>query len=89
MDSTPEKTASTGSGMARYPSGIQPCSGNIGIFTRNAAAKNKKIQSWVPSSRRSCCRSLSTNVSSVAFCCAARTPVAIAAASISSDPTRV
>ena len=31
-----------------YASGIQPCSGKAGILTRNAAAKNRKIQSWVP-----------------------------------------
>ena len=48
FDRTPENTIRTSMGIARYPSGIQPCSGKAGIFTRNAAAKNRKIHSCEP-----------------------------------------
>ena len=52
FDSTPESTATTGGGVLRYASGIQPWNGNAGIFTRNANANGTKIQCWVPSRQR-------------------------------------
>ena len=75
-------------GMFLYPSGIQPCSGKAGIFTRNAAAKNRTIHSCEPvaaggrqvgegEGQRPSGREVT------------RTPVATAAASMSSEPTSV
>ena len=89
FESTPENTASTGSGIARYPSGIQPCSGKAGILTRNAAANPRKIQSCAPPDRTLVFSSLSTNVMWPPPWSWASTAVAIAAASISSEPTSV
>ena len=39
FDTTPENTASAGSGILRYASGIQPWNGNAGILIRKASAK--------------------------------------------------
>ena len=88
MESTPENTASTGIGIAVYPSGIQPCSGNAGIFTRNAAAKNRKIQSCVPAGSVRCASALISKVTDWSPV-ADSTPVATAALSMSSEPTSV
>src|ERR1700685_914196 len=79
LESTPLHTISTSIGIARYPSGIQPCSGNAGIFTRNAAAKNRKIHSCEPLLSGSACSEVSTNVMCPPPCSDARTPVAIGA----------
>ena len=88
MERIPEKTASTGSGIALYPSGIQPCSGKAGILTRKAAAKKRKIQSCDPVGRRRAFEP-SWMRSKVMLSPGASTPVAIAAESISSEPTSV
>ena len=87
MLTTPEKTARTGSGIALYPSGIQPCSGKAGIFTRKAAAKHRKIQSCEPCGRRLAGELL--QVEGQRRRAGASTPVAIAPASMSSEPTSV
>ena len=49
MESTPEKSASAGSGIVRYASGIHPWNGNDGILIRKASAKAANIQRCVPS----------------------------------------
>ena len=88
MLSTAENSASTGSGIARYPSGIQPWNGNAGIFTRNAAANARNSQFCVdePSARSARSENANDRLSSPE---AASTPVATAAVSISSEPTSV
>ncbi len=72
FESTPLKTISTSIGIARYPSGIQPCSGNAGIFTRKAAAKNRKIHSCEPLLNGTACSAESTNVMCPPPCWAAK-----------------
>ena len=44
MERIAEKTATAGIGIALYPSGSQPWNGTSGILTRNATAKQRKIQ---------------------------------------------
>jgi len=90
LESTPEKTASAGSGIARYPSGIQPWSGKAGILTRKAAAKQRKI----PFSCEALAEMRLGEVAEgegdvVCPALALSTPVAIAAVSISSSDERV
>ena len=89
METTPEKNASAGSGIARYASGIQPWNGKAGILIRNASANVMKIHFCVDSGSGLATRSLSTNEMCPPGPACDSAAVATAPASISSEPTSV
>src|SRR5881394_2203189 len=60
FESTPDSKTRTGIGVDVYASGIHPCSGKAGIFTRNAAANRKKIQYCDPAETWRAARSLNS-----------------------------
>ena len=89
MESTPEKSASAGSGIVRYASGIHPWKGNDGILIRKASANAANIQRCVPSLIGCSASAWIENDVVPSGPAPVIIAVATAAASMSSEPTSV
>ena len=78
-----------GIGIDLYASASQPWNGTSGIFTRNASAKHRKIQSCELCDSGMCASAVKVKFEWPPFWLDASTPVATAATSIRNDPTIV